>query len=189
MLHPSIVPISCLLHPAPPCAAHILPLCELYTIMLGHKGTCVRLLPRPLDYRYTLCSFWQVQVPYTKSRLSVSRSPLGRAKMFPLPPLISTPCIPGIAKCSSSFTFSLSASLSLTSILFFFFFLLILLPPSSSMDSMFSWFPLSRTCIPSFPSFLFPPNFSVGSISSSYASYIFPYFLGCAPTLFQHAVL
>ena len=54
---------SSLTHPVPSCILHILPLCELYSLL---PSTRAHLCISPLDYWYTSC-FWQVQVSYTKS--------------------------------------------------------------------------------------------------------------------------
>ena len=57
---------SPLTHPVLPSICGILPLCDFYSPLLCHKGTSVHLLPPPLNHWFT-SSFWQVQVPYTKS--------------------------------------------------------------------------------------------------------------------------
>ena len=48
------------------CNSRLLPLCEFYALLLGHMGTSLLLLSPPPQY-WCISSFWQVQVPYTKS--------------------------------------------------------------------------------------------------------------------------
>ena len=81
-----------------------------------------------------LSSFWQVQVPYTKSQFQRFRCPWAVQIHFHSY-FFSSP--PQIFKCSSSFTLFLSASLSLVP-----FFTSVLYPPNFSIDtSISSWFP------------------------------------------------
>ena len=102
---------------------HILPQCELYSLLLSHKGTSVYLLPPTPDYWYT---FFFLAGPHPLHETAVSafsRSPLGHVNTF-------------YCKCSSPCTLFFNA----TTVAFPFFisFLYFCLPPQNfSMDSMF----------------------------------------------------
>ena len=87
------------MHPVPPCVFHILPLCELYSLQLCHKGASV-LIPPPPDYWHT--SFWQVQIPYTESQFQRFRLVHWAVQIRFIP--ISSLNPPYISKCPSSFT-------------------------------------------------------------------------------------
>ena len=90
-----------------------------YCLLLCHTGTSVlMLLPPPGYYWYT--SFFFLAVPDHFRKIAVStfsRSPSGRANTFSFLRLRLNPRMFLFGKCLSGFTLSLSASLSLLSIL------------------------------------------------------------------------
>ena len=102
----------------PPCIFHIFPVCEFCSLLLCHKGTSVRLLPPPLECRYTSFLFLAGPGPLHEIAVSgFSRSLLGRANTFSFLFLLLTSR--KSLKSSSSFTLFLSASLCLISIFSF----------------------------------------------------------------------
>ena len=91
------------MHPVPPCIFHILPLCEFYYLLICHKGTSVLFLLLLPTTGIPRSSFWQVQVPYTKSQFQRSRILLGRANTISSLFLLLTPrkslSVPPLSPC------------------------------------------------------------------------------------------
>ena len=145
------------MHPVPPCIFHILPLCEFYYLLICHKGTSVLfllLLPTPGIPR---SSFWQVQVPYTKSQFQRSRSLLGRANTISSLFLLLTPrkslSVPPLSPCFLALVLSLFLIIYFTSVSY---------PSNVSMDSSSCWFPpIFSHAFSTTISYLFQPALSL----------------------------
>ena len=104
-----------------PCVIHILSFCVLFSTRYCFAPRAHLCILSPLDY--WCASFWQVQVPYTKSQFQRFRvyNLLGRANTFSFLFLLLTPrkslSVPPLSPCFLTLAFPLCLILSFTSVL------------------------------------------------------------------------
>ena len=106
MSHASIFSISSLTHSAHPCAIHILPLCAFHSRVRCRIGSSLAFFLLLPTTGLSLSSFWQVQVPNTKTQFQRFRAvkwvvQIRFVPIFSFNPLYNS-------KCFCSFVFFLS---------------------------------------------------------------------------------